>query len=69
MDDGGAWAGLGTAEGEVKVVEEPVEEVDGVGLGEEGEALGGAEGDFLEELVGGDVGFEGVRVPDLADEG
>ena len=55
MDDGGGGTGFGAAEGKVQVVEEPVEEVDGVGLGEEGEAFGGAEGDFLEELVRGDV--------------
>ena len=50
------------------VVEEPGKEVDGVGLVEEVEAFGGLAGCLLEELVRGDVGFEGAGVPDFADK-
>lgn len=68
VDDARAGFRLAAAEGEVHVVEEPAEEVDGVGLVEEVESLVGLARDLLDELVGGDVGFEGARVPDLADE-
>lgn len=68
VDDARARFGSGAPEREVHVVEEPGEEVDGVGLVEEVEFLVGLAGDLLDELVGGDVGFEGAGVPDFADE-
>ena len=68
VDDAGAWFFEGAAEGGVQVVEEPGEEVDGVGLRRQGEALVASLRDFLEELVWGDVSAEGTGVPDLADE-
>lgn len=39
----------------MEVVEEPGEKVDRVRLFSEGEAFRGAKGDFLEELVRGDM--------------
>lgn len=68
LDHGAARFGFTAAQSEVEVVQEPGEELDGVGLCGESEALVGAEGDFLEELMRRDVGFEGARVPDLAEE-
>lgn len=50
------------------VIQKPAEKVDRIGLVEEIEAFVGLTGDLLEELVGGDVGFEGARVPYFADE-
>lgn len=52
----------------MEVVEEPGEEVNGIGLVSEREAFRGAEGDFLEQLVGGDVGFKGMGIPEFAGE-
>lgn len=68
LDHGAAGLRLAASQAEVEVVEKPGEEVDGVRLCGEGEALVGAEGDLLEELVGGDVRLEGARVPDLAEQ-
>jgi hypothetical protein len=68
VDNGCARTGFRAAEGKMEVVEEPMEEIDRVGLFEEGETFGGSEGDFLEELVGRDVGFEGTGIVDLPDE-
>ena len=50
------------------VIQKPAEKLDRVGLVEEIEAFVGLTGDLLEELVGGDVGFEGACVPYFADE-
>ncbi len=50
------------------VVQEPAEELNGIGLVEEIEAFVRLAGDLLKKLVGGDVGFEGACVPDFADE-
>lgn len=52
----------------MQVIKEPGEEVNGVGLVGEREAFRGAKGDFLEQFVGGDVRFEGMGIPDLANE-
>ena len=68
MDDAGSGFRFAAAQGEVHVVQEPAEKVHGIGLVEEIEAFVGLAGDLLEELVGGDVGFEGARVPYFADE-
>lgn len=68
LDNGCARLRFGATEREMQVVEEPGEEVDRVGLIGEREAFRGAEGDFLKQLVRGDVRFEGMGIPDLADE-
>ena len=68
MDDASTWLGLAPAQRQMQIVEKPAEEVDGIGLVEEVETFLGLARDLLEELVRGDVGFEGARVPDLAHE-
>ena len=55
-------------QGEVHIIQKPAEEVNGIGLVKEIEAFVRLAGNLLEKLVGGDVGFEGARVPYFADE-
>src|SRR5690606_26371250 len=56
------------AESEMQGIEEPLEEVERIGLLGQREALVGTTGDFLKKFVGRDMRFEGAGVPDLADE-
>ena len=50
------------------IVQKPAEKLDRIGLVKKIETFIRLAGDLLEKLVGGDVGFEGARVPYLADK-
>ncbi|KUI52661.1 hypothetical protein VP1G_10498 [Cytospora mali] len=63
-----ARLGLAAAEPEVEVVEEPAEELDGVGLRRQREPLVGPQRDLLQQLVRRHVALEGARVPDLPEQ-
>jgi len=52
----------------VKIIYEPGEKVHWVRLGGEGEPFGRAEGNFLEKLVGGNMGFESAGIPDFSNQ-
>lgn len=52
----------------MKIIYEPGEKVHWVRLDGEGELLGRAERNFLEELMGGNMGFESAGIPDLSNQ-
>lgn len=52
----------------MKIINEPGEKVYWVRLGSEGEPFGRTERNFLEKLVGGNVGFESAGIPDFSNQ-